>query len=138
MGNHSVISNWAIVKSIDNEQITVVMEPNPACIGCATSGVCEVSSADNKQLSVPIREGIREGMRVRVSISGQSGFSALAIGYLIPFLLMFATLVILVSLGISEGLSGLIALGILIPYYGILYFVRNIINRKFHFEITSE
>jgi sigma-E factor negative regulatory protein RseC len=63
------------------------------------------------------------------------GFKALFYGYVFPFMLIMAILIILTSLQFSEGLSGLISLSVLVPYYFVLYLTRNKIRKSFEFEI---
>jgi sigma-E factor negative regulatory protein RseC len=56
---------------------------------------------------------------------------------MLPFILVFATLLIAVPLTQSEGLSGILSLAVLIPYYAALYFFRNKIKRSFEFKISA-
>jgi len=65
------------------------------------------------------------------------GYRAAFFGYLLPFLVVFITLILGVSLTKNEGFSGLLSLAVLVPYYAILYLFRNKIKRSFDFEISS-
>jgi positive regulator of sigma E activity len=58
-----------------------------------------------------------KGDSVVVSISGKHGYKALFIAYLLPFLLSLTTLIICIKLTGNEGLSGLISVLILAPYF---------------------
>lgn len=75
------------------------------------------------------------GQTVEIVGKTSQGFKALFYGYLLPFLLVMFTLILFTSLQFSEGVSGLVSLSILIPYYLILYLTRNKIRKSFEFEI---
>jgi len=65
------------------------------------------------------------------------GLKALLYGYVIPFLLVLVTLIIVYSAKGNEILAGLFSIGILIPYYTILYFLRHYFKKVFKFELDS-
>jgi len=74
------------------------------------------------------------GQHVNVLLNTNKGFEALMWGYLIPFVILFITLLISSSY-MSELYSGIVAILILIPYYIMLYFVNGRMKRKFNFQI---
>ena len=63
------------------------------------------------------------------------GFKALFFGYIFPFLTLFITLVIVLSLTNNEGLAGITALLILVPYYLLLKVFNHRITREFVFKL---
>ena len=65
------------------------------------------------------------------------GFTALFYGYVLPFIIILITLIITNSITNNELLSGLISLGILIPYYTTLYFFRHLLKKVFKFEVEE-
>ena len=65
------------------------------------------------------------------------GYLAILLGYFIPAVLTIAALITLISLHVGELTAGLVSIGILIPYYLVLYFFRDIVNSKFTFSIKS-
>ena len=66
------------------------------------------------------------------------GNKAVVLGYLIPFLLFIAVLVISTSVGIREWIAGIASLGSLVPYYIILYLFRNYLNRTITFTLKYD
>jgi sigma-E factor negative regulatory protein RseC len=74
-----------------------------------------------------------------VNVVGQvsQGYRAAFFGYLLPFAVVFITLILGVSLTKNEGFAGLMSITVLVPYYAILYFFRNKIKRSFEFEISA-
>jgi len=57
------------------------------------------------------------------------------LGYIIPFLIVLVTLIVSLNLIGNEGIAGLISVGILVPYYLILYFNRDSLKSAFRFRI---
>ena len=55
--------------------------------------------------------------------------------YLIPIILLLAVLFLCLGLGVSEGLSALISIVALIPYYIMLYLRRDRLKKKFEYTI---
>jgi sigma-E factor negative regulatory protein RseC len=74
---------------------------------------------------------LKIGDTVGITISRSMGNKAIFLGYLIPFLLLLGTLIAVDQLGAEEWLTGLLSLGILVPYFIILYFLRNRLRKTF-------
>lgn len=77
------------------------------------------------------------GEEVTVIFQESQGFKALFYGYIFPFLLVMITLIGMFSLSDNEIASGLLALGVLIPYYTTLYYFRHYFKKIFNFEIEE-
>jgi len=63
------------------------------------------------------------------------GKRAVFLGYILPFIVLLATLIISLNLFDDEGIAGLIAFGILIPYYFILYLFKDKLRNSFEFRL---
>jgi sigma-E factor negative regulatory protein RseC len=63
------------------------------------------------------------------------GNKAVFLGYLVPFLLFIAVLILTTSMGVREWVAGVSSLGSLIPYYIILYLFRDYLNRTITFTL---
>ncbi|WP_372772836.1 SoxR reducing system RseC family protein [Mangrovibacterium sp.] len=130
------ISHTGIVKKLSENKIIVGIVNESACASCHAKGSC--TAADMKDKEVEINQFNGEyhlGQRVTVIGKTSQGFKALFLGYLLPFIILLTILIITTSLRIPEGTGGLLALASLIPYYFVLYLVRNRIKRSFEFEI---
>lgn len=77
------------------------------------------------------------GQEVTVIFQESKGFTALFYGYVLPFIIVLLTLIISISTTNNELLSGLISLGILLPYYTTLYFFRHLLKKVFKFEVEE-
>ncbi len=130
------ISHKGIIKSITDQKIVVCIISESACASCHAKGVCSAADMQDKEVEIRNFSGeYRVGQSVQVVGKTAQGFKALFYGYVFPFLLIMLVLITLTRLQFSEGVSGLISLSILVPYYLILYLTRNKIRKSFEFEI---
>jgi len=130
------IEHKGIVKQVDSEKVIVSIITNSSCASCQVKGSCTASEVEEKEIEVRKFDGIyKVGEQVVVFLKESLGFRALFLGYLLPFLVLFAILVIAIFLGANEGVAGLLALGSLAPYYTIIYFLNKKIKKTFSFSI---
>lgn len=124
------------VQSIDGEWLKVSIISNSACASCKVSQACSVSEMAEKVIDIH-RNNVAYaiGESVVVSLSETSGFKALIIGYMIPFLLLLTTLIVTSIFTENEVIIGLSSLLILVPYYFILFLLRNKIKKQFSFFV---
>jgi len=132
-----LISHPGIVDEIDREIIRVKILSASACASCQVKGICNMSEMQEKMVDVKnSRDGrFSVGDNVNVVMKRSLGTKALLLGYIIPFLIIFISLIVLVSIMDHEGLAGLISLSLVGPYYLFLYFRRDKIKRTFEFSI---
>jgi len=116
--------------------VTIISQS--ACSACHARGGCLASESREKEIEV-IRDhrSYEIGQHVTVVLKESSGIRAVFYGYLLPFLVLVATIVVALSLTGEETLSGLVALGMLIPYYGVLYMFRHKLNKRFRFSLEE-
>lgn len=109
-----------------------------ACSGCHAKGACTVADYQDKEIEISDYSGnYAPGQEVTVLFKESQGFVALFYGYILPFLLVLMALIISLELTQDEFVSGLVSLGILIPYYSVLYFFRDSFKKVFRFEIEE-
>ena len=132
------VTHKGIVDSIHTNQIKVKFTNLSACAECHAKSVCSAADMEDKEVMVNDKAGIyRTGDHVDVIMSKKQGFQAVLIGYVYPFLVVLALLVLLTESGISELRSGIISAGSLIPYYLIVFLLKDRINNKFQFSIRK-
>ncbi|MGQ8335163.1 SoxR reducing system RseC family protein [Sunxiuqinia sp. A32] len=132
------ISHKGIIKELSDKRILVGIINESACASCHAKGACTVADMEEKIIEIHHFEGdFRVGQFVNVVGKTSQGFKALFYGYLLPFLLLMAVLIISLSITKNEGLSGLLALGSTIPYYFTIYLFREKLKRNFEFEIKA-
>ncbi len=138
MSNSKSIEHKGRVDSIDGNKINVSFLAMSGCASCLAKGVC--SSADMQEKSVDVFDFTNQyklGEEVNVTLKQSLGFRALFLGYVLPFILILFILIILTAITNNEAISGIGALSVLVPYYIILYVLRNNIRKKFNFTINK-
>ena len=90
------LSKEAIITSIDNNLITLTVNSCSACLGCSAKKYCGLSENIDKKISVYVKNAKQYsvGEKVDVSIDLSQGIKAIIYGYLLPLILMVATIMI--------------------------------------------
>ncbi|HOI49681.1 MAG TPA: SoxR reducing system RseC family protein [Prolixibacteraceae bacterium] len=133
-----LLRHTGIVKKITSTSLIVTIVNQSACSGCHAGGACSVADMQEKEIEISrFSKNYTVGQPVTVIFRESSGFKALFLGYLLPFIVLFSTLVIASAITGNEILSGLLALAVLVPYYAILYLFRGRLKKVFKFEIEE-
>jgi sigma-E factor negative regulatory protein RseC len=130
-----IIHHEGIVQENSGKSVLVTITPSTACSGCHAKGSCNVTGGEKKIISVDGSYDVKPGDSVVVQMKESMGYTALILGYILPFVSVMATLIILIAIGFSELTAGLISLAILLPYYMILFLFRKRVNEKFTFTL---
>jgi sigma-E factor negative regulatory protein RseC len=132
------IEHEGIIASISGNTMVVRIVSSSACSSCAAKGYCAPSESQEKDIYVQGFSGdFASGEQVRVTMQQSMGFKALCIGYLIPFALVLATLIVVYNISGNELASGLSSLLILAPYYLILKLLDQKITKTFGFSVQK-
>ena len=133
------ITHEGIISHIDKETITVMIVSKASCASCQVSGACSASDVEEK--NVNIKRGLNDnyivGDKVTIMMDQSLGTWAVMFGYIFPFLVLLFGLILFTQIMESEGLAGLLALLLLVPYYLVLYLLRRRMERKFQFKIIT-
>lgn len=131
------IRHQGIIQKVDDEQVYVSIITQSACASCQVKGVCNVTEISEEIVEVPRESGrdYQVGASVNIAMQKSLGTKAVFLGYILPFLVLLAALIISLAITHNEGLSGLIALAVLIPYYFVLHSMRRRLKRTFTFKI---
>ena len=124
---------------MERDVVCVEIEVMEACGSCASRKACAMGSSDRREILVSVdnAEEYAVGDIVRVSAKQSVGMSAVLLCYVLPLIVMMATLAIMVSSGFLEGTSALVALASLATYYAVLALFRKRISRKVVFTINK-
>jgi positive regulator of sigma E activity len=131
----SIIDHEAIVQRKGIDGITVKITSVSACSGCHAESSCVLSGREEKVIEIPGKYDLGPGDRVVVTMKQSSGYEAVLLAYFFPFIIVTALLIFLISVGINELVSGLIAISSLVPYYALLFLFRKRISRRFNFTL---
>lgn len=134
------IKHLGIVESIDGSLIRVKILQSSACSSCSVKGHCSVSETEEKIIDIYNTENkdCKVGQHVMVCGTTSMGMKAVMVAFVIPFLVLLAALFI--TMRITDGnepVSALIALVTLIPYYIIIYLIRNRLSKTFTFTLET-
>ena len=135
--SEETVSHEGIVTKITDDELEIKILAQSACAACHAKSACGMSEQSEKILTVPRPKGRDFALMQKVNVTmgiGQ-GNKAAVLAYLIPIVLLLAVLFLCLGLGLSEGLSALISIVSLIPYYIILYIQRDKLKRRFEYRI---
>lgn len=133
----SVINHRGIVHTKEKGKVRVKIISVSACASCQIKGVCTISDTEDKIIDVFTDDNYEIGEAVTVYTKRSVGFKAVWLGYVLPFLLVLSTLILMLSLQYTETVSGLASLFILVPYYIFLYLYKDILKKRFTFKILK-
>jgi sigma-E factor negative regulatory protein RseC len=133
------ISHDGVVASLSEGRVTVRITSYAACTSCHARGACQIAGGEeDKLLHIPVRHpDFSIGDKVRVILDRSLGFRALLLGYVMPFLLILAILLVMTAAGSPEWIAGLASLSALLPYYMGLKLMRGRVDRQFSFFIQK-
>lgn len=134
----SNIEHIGIIKAIQGSNILVELEVKSACASCHAKSMCSLDSK-TKTIEVcdPNTSTYNIGETVKVIMRQSLGSLAVVLSYILPFIILFFSLILLLSFNFSELLSSLISISLLIPYYFILYFNRDKLSKRFQFNLEK-
>lgn len=106
----------AKITAVEGDNITCTIECGAACAACSAKGVC--GSGEQKTINlIDISRTRSVGDTVQLEVSTKTGLKAISIAYLIPSVLIIASLIITKSAGLAELWQGLITLFTVGLYY---------------------
>mgnify|MGYP002620352457 CR=1 FL=1 len=131
------ISHSGVIESILDGCVKVRIVQTSACAACKIAGHCNASESKVKIVDVFCSNSsdYTVGQDVTVWASKDVANKALLLGFGVPFLLLVSVLMIALKIIGDEGISALIALGALVPYYFALWLMRDRIQHQISFQI---
>ena len=132
MGKSSRVQHEGIVKSISTQTLEV------SIISHSAKSACGIADMKEKVITAQRpREELRPGDRVIVYASVNNAFYSVLLAYIMPSILIIATIFFLEKSGSSELYAAISSLILLAGYFIILYFCRNKIARKINFTVEK-
>lgn len=131
------IKHAGVVDGVEGECVRIRILQSSACSACKVAAHCNASETKEKIIDVMDADAshYQKGDQVMVVADTAVGFRASLYGYLLPLILMVVTLVGVLAATHSEGLAAVSALGILIPYYVLLFLMRNKLRNRLSFTL---
>ena len=132
------IKHSGIVESIEDGCMKVRIVQTSACAACKVASHCSASEKKEKIVDIyDYPSTFRKGDFVTVIASSQVGMNAVLMGFGVPFIILIAALYIVSRFTSDEPVMGVVSLCCLVPYYLLLYLVRDKIREKFAFTIEE-
>ena len=135
-----IIKHRGIVEKIDGSHIVVRIVQTSACSACSAKGLCNASESKEKQIDVyEVNPVYRIGEEVILCGTTSMGMKAVFLAFGIPVFLLLAAL--FVTMRVTDGdalLSAIVALVAVVPYYAVLYLMKDKMNKTFSFVIEKQ
>ena len=139
MDKSGILEHKGIVLALNHGWVDVAVQAENACTGCRVKGACGMGDQEEKVVAVATEmpEAYRVGEEVVVFVERRMGFRAVFLAYVIPLILLLASLLTLLDAGLGETAAGLLSLGTLVCYYVVLRLFRSRIHREIIFKIKK-
>lgn len=133
----NTIKHQGIVENIRDSHLQVRIVQTSACATCSIKGHC--TSADTKEKLIDVTDWNASDYQIgdRVWVVGElsMGYMAVLLAFVIPFLILVLSLFLFMYVWNNELSASLASLSLLVPYYGVLWFNKARIGKKFSFTI---
>ena len=133
------ISHSGVIEHIMDGCVKVRIVQTSACAACKVASHCNAAESKIKIVDVYSNNcsAYQVGQEVIVWASKDVANKALLLGFGIPFLLLVCVLLLALRFTSEEGIAALTALGSLVPYYFVLWLLRNKIQQQISFQIEE-
>jgi sigma-E factor negative regulatory protein RseC len=135
MSEKKNIEHEGIVEQASGDHVKVRILSQSACASCHAKGACSVADLQEKLIDATCDRQYSPGDKVILIGQSKLGLHAVWWAYILPLILMLLTLILTYTITNNENLSGLLALGILIPYYLTVRLFNNKFVKTFSFTI---
>ena len=131
------IRHDGIVDSIDGQTVIVRITQSSACGGCQARNICRAAESKDKLVEVHCTEAgsFMVGQAVTVAGAESLGMRAVMWAFGLPLLLLLAVLITAVTVTGSERVAAVASVGVLVPYYIVLFLLRGRFKKDFQFRI---
>ena len=136
--NKNQISHAGVIDSISEGNVRVRIVQNSACSGCKISAHCSSAESKEKLIDVFTTDSSRYtvGQEVNVIAAANVGFRAVIYGFVIPTAILLVTIILLLQcFACDEAIAALSGIAALVPYYFILYLLRDKMKKTLTFSI---
>ena len=135
--DETIVRHEGIVSKIANDVVTISLKGNINCEGCKAKSACGVSESNDKEIEISYSsQPLKLNENVEVLLNKNLGLKAVFWAYVFPFTIMLTVLLIASTL-FKEWIAGLLAIAVLIPYYLMLYALKNTFKKAFKLSILK-
>lgn len=133
------IGHDGVIENIDDNELSVKILQISSCASCQAKSLCHISESKEKliEVSVPDPDRYHVGQKVTVVGTSSQGLKAVVLAFVIPLIILLVTLFISIAKIGNEGLTALLSLSALIPYYIVLLLCKKKLKLFFQFRIID-
>ena len=133
------IGHSGVIESVEDGCLRVRILQESACAACKVAGQCHAAESKEKIVDVYIQatDGYTVGQTVTVTASKNAVKLSMAVAFGLPLVIMVLALVLTLLITGSEAKAGLAALLVLVPYYLMVWMMRNRIGAVVTFRIEA-
>lgn len=137
MGNR--IRHEGIITRIETDSVYVSVSQSSACASCKVAAHCNAAETKEKVIEIRGKHGdqYKIGQQVTVSTTPRIGIMASVYAYAIPLVLMVGVIILITALTGDELTAACCGLAVLLPYYLLIYLLRDLISQQVYFEIET-
>ena len=135
-----MIEHQGVITDIAGHKVSVTILQQSACSSCHARGACTAADSKEKMVDIADYTG-KYKVNDLVTVVGQKsmGYRAVLWAFVIPIIILVSILVVSVNAwGLGEIDAALAAIISLVPYYAILYLLRNRMAGSFKFTIKNK
>jgi sigma-E factor negative regulatory protein RseC len=139
MSDFEYVEHQGIVEQVLPDQVKVRILSVSACAACHAKDACNASDMEDKLIDVyESHKELSTGQRVL--LLGKKNLAPLAVtlAYVLPVVLILVTLIITVKLTGNEPLAAVLSLGVLVPYFAIIHYLKDKLQKTFTFTIKRQ
>ncbi len=139
MSELEYIEHEGIVESIEPQHIKVLIVNESACASCHAKGACTAADLQDKVIDIyQSISGLTVGQKVMLLGKKSLAPKAVLLAYIFPLVLIFAALLITYTLTGNDVLAGGLSLAILVPYFAVIYYLKDRLQKTFSFTIKHQ
>ena len=134
-----MIEHEGTIDNINGHEYTIRITQSTACSECHAKHACIAADTKVKMVDVVDTSGSFK-MNERVLLSGKTsiGYKAILWAFVLPLILLMGVVFVSISVWhMGELQTALIALVSLVPYYALLYTMREKMSEKLAFTIKK-
>lgn len=128
-----VIYHEGVAEEVGENSAVVRFVQNGACGSCQLKSVCNPGEQKVRLVTAFHDGSIRAGQNVRVCVEESVAWLSILFSFALPFVFLTGAFFGTILLGGGETLAGLLGLGSVPIYYGLLYLVRAPLGRRVAF-----
>ena len=140
------IRHEGVITRVETDSVHVRIRQSSACASCKVAAHCNAAETKEKVIEIRGKHGdqYKIGQQVTVSTTPRIGIMASVYAYAIPLVLMVGVIILVTALtGDITALTGdeltaaCCGLAVLLPYYLLIYLLRDLISQQVYFEIET-